>query len=227
MTTTIMTRPAAPATEAAAGPEHWCGRCSDFHSGPCPAAAHRRLGVLLERMVRDADTRIPAERRARRTLQEMAPGYERQPILTLTSTRPGTPAARPHTSPAPQAQRPCGTCGGKGGWVVDTSGGGVTRQSWQRCQDCRGAGVQSLRPAGAPRGQAHHCAVRETGPGMGDGWCPLCERFNCDPNNCPPSSSLPVTVTAPAAGGGQCDWCGQWFPNWNGGTCQACRALGH
>jgi rubredoxin len=34
-------------------------------------------------MVRESDARIPAERRARRTLQEMLPGYERQPVLIL------------------------------------------------------------------------------------------------------------------------------------------------
>jgi hypothetical protein len=34
-------------------------------------------------MVRKADTRIPQERQARRTLQQMQPGYERQPVLTL------------------------------------------------------------------------------------------------------------------------------------------------
>ncbi|WP_202551284.1 hypothetical protein [Streptomyces sp. SID8352] len=144
MTTTIMTRPAARTTVAAAGPEYWCDQCRGFHSGPCPAAAHRRLGELLERMVREADTRIPAERRARRTLQEMAPGYERQPILTLLPARPGTPAAWRCTSPAPQApraQRPCGTCDGKGGWVIDTSGGGITRKSWQTCQACNGTGA--------------------------------------------------------------------------------------
>ncbi|MFJ3213834.1 hypothetical protein [Streptomyces flaveolus] len=44
---------------------------------------HRQLGDLLARMAREADSRIPAERRARRTLQEMLPGYERQPVLTL------------------------------------------------------------------------------------------------------------------------------------------------
>ncbi|MEV7084172.1 hypothetical protein AB0N88_37425 [Streptomyces sp. NPDC093516] len=78
-----MTRSAARPTVAAAGPEYWCDRCSSFHSGPCPAAAHRQLGVLLARMVREADARVPEGRRARRTLQEMAPGYQRQPVLTL------------------------------------------------------------------------------------------------------------------------------------------------
>jgi hypothetical protein len=55
MTTAIMTRPAARTTEAVTGPDH-------------------QLGQLLARMVREADARTPQERRARRTLQEMAPG---------------------------------------------------------------------------------------------------------------------------------------------------------
>ncbi|MEU3855042.1 hypothetical protein [Streptomyces sp. NPDC029554] len=83
MTTAIMTRAAARTTAAAADPEYACDRCGAFHSGPCPATAHHRLGDLLARMVRQADARIPAGRRARRTLQEMAPGYERQPVLAL------------------------------------------------------------------------------------------------------------------------------------------------
>ncbi|MFH9439513.1 hypothetical protein [Streptomyces rochei] len=69
MTAAIMTRGAARTTVAAP------------HTGA--SAAHRQLGDLLARMAREADSRIPAERRARRTLQEMAPGYERQPVLTL------------------------------------------------------------------------------------------------------------------------------------------------
>lgn len=83
MTTAIMTRSVARPTVAAAGPEYWCDRCSGFHSGPCPAAAHRELGALLARMAAEGDARVPEGRRARRTLQEMAPGYERQLVLTL------------------------------------------------------------------------------------------------------------------------------------------------
>ncbi|MFK0120771.1 hypothetical protein [Streptomyces sp. NPDC090994] len=67
MTTAIMARPAAPATEAATD----------------RTPAERRLGDLLARLVGEADARIPAERRIRRTLQEMVPGYERQPVLVL------------------------------------------------------------------------------------------------------------------------------------------------
>jgi hypothetical protein len=49
-----------------------------------PATDHgRELGALLARMARQADARIPAERRTRRTLQEMMPGYQRQPVLVL------------------------------------------------------------------------------------------------------------------------------------------------
>ncbi|MET9335951.1 hypothetical protein ABZX78_32915 [Streptomyces cellulosae] len=83
MTTAIMTRPAARTTEAEANPEYACDQCGTFHTGPCATAAHRQLGDLLARMVRETDARVPAERRARRTLQEMMPGYERQPVLTL------------------------------------------------------------------------------------------------------------------------------------------------
>ncbi|TWD13124.1 hypothetical protein FB570_11951 [Streptomyces sp. T12] len=83
MTTAIMTRPAARTTVAAANPEYACDRCGTFRNGPCATAADRQLGDLLARMVRETDARVPAERRARRTLQEMMPGYERQPVLTL------------------------------------------------------------------------------------------------------------------------------------------------
>ncbi|WP_210551994.1 hypothetical protein [Streptomyces scabiei] len=78
-----MTRPVPRTTVAAANPEYACGQCGTWHSGPCPATGHHRLGELLARMVREADARVPGERRARRTLQEMAPGYERQPVLIL------------------------------------------------------------------------------------------------------------------------------------------------
>jgi hypothetical protein len=44
---------------------------------------NRELGALLTRMVRQADDRVPVERRARRTLAEMMPGFERQPLLVL------------------------------------------------------------------------------------------------------------------------------------------------
>ncbi|MGI5397852.1 hypothetical protein [Streptomyces sp. CA-251251] len=83
MTAAIMTRRAPRTTVAATNPEYWCGPCGTFHAGACSAAAHRQLGDLLTRMVREADNRVPADRRARRTLQEMLPGYERQPVLTL------------------------------------------------------------------------------------------------------------------------------------------------
>ncbi|MFG3275966.1 hypothetical protein [Streptomyces luteogriseus] len=65
MTTTIMTRPRAGSTVLDA------------------TAAHHQLGELLTRIVREKDARVPEGRRVRRTLQEMAPGYQRQPVLTL------------------------------------------------------------------------------------------------------------------------------------------------
>ncbi|MFC8835970.1 hypothetical protein ACFT8V_22680 [Streptomyces griseoincarnatus] len=79
-----MTRPASRTTKAAANPEYACDLCGNWHTGPCcSSVASRQLGALLARMVREADARIPDGRRARRTLQEMVPGYERQPVLTL------------------------------------------------------------------------------------------------------------------------------------------------
>ncbi|MFB8166117.1 hypothetical protein [Streptomyces rubiginosohelvolus] len=83
MTTTIMTRSTACTTVAADSPEYWCEPCGTFHSGPCASTGNRQLGDLLARMARESDDRIPAEHRARRTLQEMMPGYYRQPVLTL------------------------------------------------------------------------------------------------------------------------------------------------
>lgn len=71
----------------AAGPEYACDACGCWHSGPCPAAATRALDELLARMAAEADARIPADGRARRTLQQMMPGYERQPVLVLHRPR--------------------------------------------------------------------------------------------------------------------------------------------
>ncbi|MFJ4717462.1 hypothetical protein [Streptomyces sp. NPDC088785] len=79
MTTTIMARPALRAAQ----PEYACQSCGEWHAGPCPDAAVTQMNDLIRRMVREADTRVPTERRARRTLQEMAPDYQRQPVLTL------------------------------------------------------------------------------------------------------------------------------------------------
>ncbi|MFJ8855668.1 hypothetical protein [Streptomyces sp. NPDC102437] len=76
---------------------------------------------LVRQLVSDGDHRArSAGRRARRTLAEMAPGYERQPVLLLTRPLPMRPTM--------------------------------------------------------------------------NGPCPLCERWNCDPSNCPPR-------VAPAARG--------------------------
>ncbi|MZE55028.1 hypothetical protein GTY86_27875 [Streptomyces sp. SID5770] len=50
-----------------------------------PDPAVHQLGRLLDRMRVAGDIRAVLNgRQARRTLQEMAPGYERQPILRLT-----------------------------------------------------------------------------------------------------------------------------------------------
>lgn len=40
----------------------------------------------------------------------------------------------------PSAARPCSSCEGKGGRVVDTSSGGVIRKHWSTCKACRGTG---------------------------------------------------------------------------------------
>lgn len=136
MTTAIMTRPAARTTVAATTPEYWCGPCGTFHAGPCATVADRQLGGLLARMVREADARVPAERRARRTLQEMAPGYERQPVLTLY--RPvmaddacpvcarwsckGGSDCPPGAVPAPAASVIVPMVTGGGGWQCDRCG---------------------------------------------------------------------------------------------------------
>ncbi|MFD5473366.1 hypothetical protein [Streptomyces sp. NPDC127105] len=142
MTTAIMTRSAARTTEAAVNPEHVRGRRGG-HSGVCPHAAHRHLGDLLARMAREADARIPDGRRARRTLQEMMPGYQRQPVLTLHRpvmaddacplcgrwNCPGTDCPPSGTAPtgAPAATPATASGGGQcsqcGGWFEGWSGG--------------------------------------------------------------------------------------------------------
>jgi DnaJ-class molecular chaperone len=43
------------------------------------------------------------------------------------------------TAPKP---RQCARCDGAGGRTVNTSSGGVTRQSWVRCEPCYGTGAQ-------------------------------------------------------------------------------------
>ncbi|MEU0060401.1 hypothetical protein [Streptomyces sp. NPDC006334] len=96
-----------------------------------PAAAEqdadRRLGQHLLAVVRAQDAAIPAHRRAPRTVAEMR---------ARLAQNGGT------VVPAPQAQQPCGSCGGAGGKVVDTSSDGVSRQSWQTCGSCNGSGVR-------------------------------------------------------------------------------------
>ncbi|WP_309031307.1 hypothetical protein [Streptomyces alfalfae] len=100
-----------------------------------PASPSRRLGELVDRVAREADSRIPRERRARRTLQEMLPGYERQPVLILH--RPmaddacplcGRWQCDPATCP-PAASAPVPATTG-GSWQCDVCGGwfGVTGQ---------------------------------------------------------------------------------------------------
>ncbi|WP_329043490.1 hypothetical protein OHT61_32250 (plasmid) [Streptomyces sp. NBC_00178] len=84
---------------------------------PVRTRAEQRLGSHLIRVVREADARIPEGRRAPRTAAEMR--------------------ARINIA----ANQACGSCSGAGGWVVDTSSDGVSRQHWEPCSPCGGTGV--------------------------------------------------------------------------------------
>ncbi|WP_424864078.1 hypothetical protein [Streptomyces sp. MMS24-I29] len=87
---------------------------------------------LVRHLVADGDDRAQmADRRARRTLAEMDPGHTRQPILRMTTT-----------DIVYKASRACTSCGGQGGRMEDTSGDGVSRQTWMTCRACAGSGVQ-------------------------------------------------------------------------------------
>ncbi|MFE1442956.1 hypothetical protein [Streptomyces sp. NPDC058739] len=103
---------------AAANPEYVCERCGGWHSGACPEAALRQLGDLVARTVREADARIPASPCAPRTVAEM-----RVRLI------------------AASGEQACGSCGGAGGRVEDTSDGGTIRQTWRTCGTCGGSGV--------------------------------------------------------------------------------------
>ncbi|MEU0034654.1 hypothetical protein [Streptomyces sp. NPDC006333] len=80
--------------------------------------ANRQLGAHLLDVVRRQDTAIPAARRASRTVAEM-----RARLI------------------AASGQQSCGSCGGTGGQTIDTSSGGITRQTWVSCGSCNGTGV--------------------------------------------------------------------------------------
>ncbi|MET9986186.1 hypothetical protein [Streptomyces rochei] len=146
MTAAIMTRGAARTTVATP------------HTGA--SATHRQLGDLLARMAREADSRIPAEHRTRRTLQEMAPGYERQPVLTLyrpvmaddacplcgswncdpTKCPPSSVAPAPATA---NTGMQCDVCGGTFGAApapTSTHAGGTAVTAWT-CDACTALGI--------------------------------------------------------------------------------------
>lgn len=89
----------------------------DDRRGYEPEDVHQRLGSFLVRIVRETDTRISAGRRAPRTVAEMR--------------------ARINIA----AGQACSSCGGTGGRIEDTSGDGVSRQTWQSCTSCSGTGV--------------------------------------------------------------------------------------
>ena len=115
------------------------------------SAANRRLGDLLTRMVHEADARIPADRRARRTLQDMQermPGYERQPVLVLYRPVMVDDARSPGTAPAPAPIAPgagmqCDRCGGTFGAApapTGTQGSQVAPTAWT-CDACTALGI--------------------------------------------------------------------------------------
>ncbi|MFF8423134.1 hypothetical protein [Streptomyces sp. NPDC015680] len=87
---------------------------------------------VVGQLVATGDIRARAAgRRTRRTYAAMVPGtYDRQPVLRMTTA-----------DIVFMASRPCQSCGGQGGQMVDTSGDGVSRQNWQTCQSCGGSGV--------------------------------------------------------------------------------------
>ncbi|MFH9016104.1 hypothetical protein ACH4C6_32585 [Streptomyces sp. NPDC017943] len=158
-----MTRPTTRTT-AAAGPEYWCDQCSAFHSGPCSGLALRQLGVLVDRMVREADALVPEGRRARRTLQEMAPGFERQPVLTLYRPVMADDACPlcgrwscsgsdcpPGAAPAPAASVPVVT--GGGGWQCSRCGG------WFGVTGAQSAAAGGRRPAPATAWVCDACSA--------------------------------------------------------------------
>ncbi|MFC9131868.1 hypothetical protein ACFT4A_34235 [Streptomyces sp. NPDC057099] len=135
MTTTIMARPHLGLTDVDA------------------AGADRQLGHLLTRMVRVADARVKPGRRARRTVQEMVPGYERQPVLTLfrpvmdndacplcgrwscdPSNCPPASAA-----PAPAVTGSGNQCSRCGGWFGVTAAAPAPAIAWT-CDACQALG---------------------------------------------------------------------------------------
>ncbi|MFB7867714.1 hypothetical protein [Streptomyces sp. NPDC056069] len=115
--------PPAPSTEA---PSRW---------------STRRLALQLDRMVAEGDARAEAlGRRTRRTLQEMAPGYTRQPVLTLHGPQmaddscplctrwacDGTncpPGAAPASATILRPVQSGGQCSNCGSWFDDWNGG--------------------------------------------------------------------------------------------------------
>lgn len=127
MTTTIIASAPALLTAPGADPEYSCQVCGDFHEGECSPAALQAMRALVVRMVREADARVPDGQQARRTLQTMAPGYERQPVLTLH---------RPEFTPVPAAGggQQCDVCGGIFGAAPGQPAGPVTAWTCGACQ---------------------------------------------------------------------------------------------
>jgi hypothetical protein len=63
-----------------------------------------------------------------------------QRAARLGRSAPRTAAVMRARQGQPELGRPCPACNGAGGKVVDTSSGGVTRQTWKRCGSCDGTG---------------------------------------------------------------------------------------
>lgn len=151
MTTAIMTRPRPGVTAL--------GETAAEHVRP---NADRQLGELLTRVAREADTRIAVGRRARRTVQEMMPGYERQPVLTLYrpvmaddacplcgrwscngSDCPPSSAAPTSAPPATSSGMQCDVCGGTFGAAPPSPAGmqlAVPAPTAWTCSACQNNG---------------------------------------------------------------------------------------
>ncbi|MFJ3198567.1 hypothetical protein ACIPJQ_38750 [Streptomyces griseoviridis] len=119
-----MTRPFRLGEDADGSDSTWRARAPKPDTGG-------QLRALVVRMVREADDGIPQERRVRRTLQEMAPGYDRQPVLQMLPTEPLTPT-----------MGACGSCNGNGGTSSTSTSGGKTVGGWTRCDVCKGTGTR-------------------------------------------------------------------------------------
>ncbi|MCA1218480.1 hypothetical protein [Streptomyces sp. 8L] len=92
------------------------------HAAVAALTPEQRLHREVRHRVCTADARISAEQRVLRTLAEMVPGFEREPLLTLH--RPVMDAG-------------CAVCGGAGGWSeTTTTSDGAQITVWRSCHAC-------------------------------------------------------------------------------------------